>query len=78
MSCDVEPGDCLGCPDREAVDTTKSCRVHRKHIQPLAFSLLETARVLSQESSPLFSVLPKELRDTIYEYAFTDESNHPN
>ncbi|OCL07967.1 hypothetical protein AOQ84DRAFT_439882 [Glonium stellatum] len=77
-ACDGEPGDGSGCANCKATGTTKSCRFYRKYVQPLAFNLLGGVGVLSQESSPLFSVLPRELRDIIYEYALTDENNHPN
>ena len=77
MPCNVEPGDGSGCLSCKAAGT-KSCRVYRKPVQPLAFDLLGKVKVQLQESSPLFSILPKELRDIIYEYALTDGNNHPN
>lgn len=78
MPCNAESGDGSGCLSCKAAGTIKSCRVYRKPVQPLAFDLLGKAKVQLQESSPLFSILPKELRDIIYEYALTDDNNHPN
>ncbi|OCK94548.1 uncharacterized protein K441DRAFT_112954 [Cenococcum geophilum 1.58] len=78
MPCNVESSDGSGCLSCKAAGTIKSCRVYRKPVQPLAFDLLGKVKVRLQESSPLFSILPKELRDIIYEYALTDDNNHPN
>jgi hypothetical protein len=78
MPCNAESGDGSGCLSCKAAGTIKSCRVYRKPVQPLALDLLGKVKVRLQESSPLFSILPKELRDIIYEYALTDDNNHPN
>lgn len=45
-------------------------------VEPLAFSL-DSNSVHQQFQSPLFGTLPTEIRDTIYEYAFTDCTSNP-
>ena len=44
--------------------------------EPLAFSL-NADSVSVQDQFPLFTILPNEVRDMIYEFAFTDNTSHP-
>ena len=52
------------------------CMYYGRHVEPLAFSI-DAATVNPQYFCPLFAVLPTEIRDTIYEYAFTDCTSAP-
>lgn len=54
----------------------KKCMHFGRHVEPLAFSL-KPSTVDQQKDCPFFSILAAELRETIYEYAFTDCTSHP-
>ena len=59
----------------------QDCYFYGRPIEPLAFSL-RPSEVDPQAECPLYAVLPKEIRDMIFEYALTYEdacsygSNH--
>lgn len=58
------------------------CIFYGRPIEPLAFYLGAFSEVNQQSECPLYTVLPKEIRDMIFEYALTDDdatsygSNH--
>lgn len=47
-----------------------------RYVEPLAFSL-DVHSVVKQDKCPLFSTIPKEIRDMIYEFALTDCTSNP-
>ncbi|KAF2681159.1 hypothetical protein K458DRAFT_372674 [Lentithecium fluviatile CBS 122367] len=66
------------CDCQGTFGATESCMFYGRHIEPLAFSL-GSESVLQQGHCLLFTVVPKEIRDMVYDYAFTDcRSNPPN
>ncbi|CAN9386956.1 unnamed protein product [Alternaria alternata] len=53
-----------------------ACPLKKSNHEPLAWSI-ESADVLDQSNSPLFTLLPREIRDMIYNYALTDTTSYP-
>ena len=51
----------------------EECVFWGRPIEPLAFYLTPFSNVQQQEQSPLYGVLPKEIRDMIWEYALVDD-----
>ena len=51
----------------------EECVFWGRPIEPLAFYLPPFSNVLQQEQSPLYGVLPKEIRDMVWEYALVDD-----
>jgi hypothetical protein len=47
-----------------------------RHVEPLAFSM-DNKSIVAQSQCLLFTVIPNEIRDMIYQYAFTDCTSHP-
>ncbi|KAJ8113276.1 hypothetical protein OPT61_g4566 [Boeremia exigua] len=59
------------CGNEAATCCVKRCT------EPLAWNIKE-GEVVTQENCPLFTTIPKELRDLIYKYALTESTfNHP-
>ncbi|KAF2115097.1 hypothetical protein BDV96DRAFT_600230 [Lophiotrema nucula] len=54
----------------------EKCMFYGRRVEPLAFDL-EAAPVMSQDCCPLFALTPREIREMIYEYAFTDCTSNP-
>jgi hypothetical protein len=52
----------------------KDCRSVGRPVEPLAFYLPPFVDVSQQKQCSLYSVIPKEIRDLIFEYALSDNS----
>ncbi|KAF2735753.1 hypothetical protein EJ04DRAFT_183978 [Polyplosphaeria fusca] len=52
------------------------CMYYGRQTEPLAW-IIEDEPVLRQDKSPLFALIPTEVRDAIYAYAFTDCTSNP-
>jgi hypothetical protein len=53
-----------------------ACPLKKSNHEPLAWSI-ESTDVLDQSNTPLFTLLPREIRDMIYTYALTDTTSYP-
>jgi hypothetical protein len=53
-----------------------SCPFFNRCLEPLAWSL-DPSTIPDQPNSPLYTTLPKELRDMIFAYALTDTTSYP-
>jgi hypothetical protein len=51
----------------------EECVFHGRPTEPLAFYLPPYFDVQQQEQSPLYNMLPKEIRDMIWEFALADD-----
>lgn len=65
-SDELDHCDCLERRDRE------QCCFYGRPVEPLAFYLPPYSEINQQSQSPLYGVLPKEIRDLVWEYAFAD------
>ncbi|KAF2476011.1 uncharacterized protein BDR25DRAFT_339902 [Lindgomyces ingoldianus] len=73
--CDDSDGvNFCDCQQREG--PTERCMYHGRHVEPLAFALKDMP-TMPQEECPLFSKLPTEVRQMVYDYALTDCTSHP-
>lgn len=52
----------------------ESCEFFGRPIEPLAFYLPPYSEVQQQKQSPLYGVLPKEVRNMIFEFALADDN----
>jgi hypothetical protein len=55
----------------------EACAFYGRPTEPLAFYLPPYAEIHQQEQSPLYSVLPKEVRDMVWEFALADDDVPP-
>jgi hypothetical protein len=51
----------------------ENCTFLGRPIEPLAFHLPAFSNVNQQKQCPLYGILPKEIRDLIFEYALADD-----
>lgn len=57
----------------ECNKSQEECCFYGRPIEPLAFYLPPFSDVEQQNQCPLYSVLPKEIRDLVWEYALADD-----
>jgi hypothetical protein len=62
--------DCIGVRGNRS---HKECCFYGRPIEPLAFYLPSSSKVEQQSQCPLYGVLPKEIRDLVWEYALADD-----
>jgi hypothetical protein len=55
---------------------SQSCPFFNRCLEPLAW-YLDSSTIPDQPNSPLYTTLPKELRDMIFAYALTDTTSYP-
>lgn len=51
----------------------EDCAFFGRPIEPLAFYLAPFSDANQQKQSPLYGILPKEIRDLVFEYALADD-----
>jgi hypothetical protein len=64
------------CDCQQSRGKLEQCMFYGRSVEPLAFTL-ENKPVDAQEQCPLFSTIPTEIRDIIFEYALTDCTSNP-
>ncbi|KAF2640376.1 hypothetical protein P280DRAFT_518787 [Massarina eburnea CBS 473.64] len=64
--CDCQTGNRINRP----------CEFYHRRLEPFAFAI-ENDPCNPQHESPLFTTVPMEIRNMIYEYALTDCTSHP-